>query len=289
MGIYPQPNRWLCGPFALKHALLTLGIVASENELARVAGTDRTGTDETELARAAATFGCELPFFRHEQPEEARVALGSYLRGGIPVLLCILQWSHWVTVVKEERGQFIVLDSREPAVLRVASWSQLRELWVYREANGAAVRALYDLHPVLPRRRTRTRAKFSIQRARYLRREANRPLAQSWNEYVEDLLVLCRPATLWSEDALPFSTFVDMHGVTVLAEVDYWHGEIDRRRARRLLDHMRFVADTYGFMVQPQDEVRTIAGVTTILALWAAREFGIGDVYAPPSQRRRRR
>lgn len=288
MGIYPQPNRWLCGPFALKHGLLTLGIVASETELARVAGTDRTGTDETELARAAAAFGCEFPLHRHEDPETARGDLRAYLRDGIPVLLCIMQWSHWVTVVKEERDQFILLDSREPAVLRVASWTQLRELWVYREAKGSVVRSLYDLHPLLPRGRTRKRAKFSIERARYLRRESNRPLTQAWNEYVEDLLVLCRPVMMWSQDAVPFSTFVDMHGVTILAEVDYWHGRIERRRARQIIAHLRFVADTYGFMVQPQDEVRTIAGITTILTLWAAREFGVGAIYAPPVRRSRR-
>jgi len=28
MGFSPQPNRWQCGPFALKHALVMLGILA---------------------------------------------------------------------------------------------------------------------------------------------------------------------------------------------------------------------------------------------------------------------
>lgn len=283
MGIYPQPNRWLCGPFALKHALLTLGIVASERDVARLAGTDRTGTDEVELARAAAAFGCTLPFFRYEEPETARVALGSYLRDGVPVLLCVLQWNHWVTAVKQEREQYVLLDSRDPAVLRVASWAELRELWVYREAR----RAHFDLHPLLCGRSAHTRAAFSVRRARFLRRPGNRDLARVWNEYVEDLLVLCRPALVWSEDALAFGAFLDRHEVSVLAAVDYWHGDVDRAAARRVLRHLRFVADTYGFVVQPDDEIRTIAGLATILTLWAARRRGVGPVYEPPRVRRR--
>ena len=50
MGIYPQPNLWQCGPFALKHALVALGILRDEKDISRLAGTHWWhGTDEIQL------------------------------------------------------------------------------------------------------------------------------------------------------------------------------------------------------------------------------------------------
>ncbi len=55
MGINPQPNKWQCGPFALKHALMMLGRIVGEKELSRKAGTHWcAGTDEIKLARGSA-------------------------------------------------------------------------------------------------------------------------------------------------------------------------------------------------------------------------------------------
>ena len=33
MGLYEQPNDYTCGPFALKHALVTLGRLADEDSI----------------------------------------------------------------------------------------------------------------------------------------------------------------------------------------------------------------------------------------------------------------
>ncbi|MCW9095494.1 MAG: hypothetical protein OQJ74_06610 [Ignavibacteriaceae bacterium] len=38
MSFYPQPNKYQCGPFALKYALVMLGIFASEKSIAKRAG-----------------------------------------------------------------------------------------------------------------------------------------------------------------------------------------------------------------------------------------------------------
>ena len=75
------------------------------------------------------------------------------------MLLCVDDWSHWLTAVKFEQGKFILLDSRNPKVLTIASWPQLRRLWVYHDEDhdGTEV-TLYDLHPVVPRFRRRTQA-----------------------------------------------------------------------------------------------------------------------------------
>lgn len=280
MGIDQQPNQWQCGPFALKHALLVHGILAPEKGISRAAGTTVHGTDEEGLARAARRYDCELEMVRKHDPERARRELVRYLRKGVPCLICIDEWDHWVTVVKEEKGQFILLDSQEHGVIVIASWGKLRRMWVHHqpdEVDEDMVRTVYDLHPLVPKRRVRTRARFSLERARALRR--NRELARLWDVYVEDLLEICRPRTPRSENVISLGEFLRRHQAMILEELDYWHGEIQLGAARKVLDNMHLVADTYGLVIAADDEKRAIAAIGIILALWAAAAYGIDPVY----------
>ena len=67
MSFYPQPNKYQCGPFALKYALVMLGVFASEKSIAKKAGsTWWAGTDEIGLERAANHYDCRLKYFRRE-------------------------------------------------------------------------------------------------------------------------------------------------------------------------------------------------------------------------------
>ncbi len=290
MGIYPQPNIWTCGPFALKHALAMLGILEDENDIARVAGTHWwNGTDEIGLGKAARRYGCDLLMIRKHDADKARQGLVGYLRRGIPVLLCINEWSHWVTAVKEEKGKFILLDSQEPEVLTIASSAQLRRMWVYHEADEIdedTVHTFFDLHPIVPRFRVRTKAKFSVARARFLRRKANRRLAQLWDVYLADLLALCKPKNPQAQ-AFSMGEFLRRHEQMIVDQVDFWHGSMDARPARQILDNLHFVADTYGLVIHQGDEKRAIAGITAILTLWAAGEYGVDSVYAARKKKRR--
>lgn len=291
MGIYPQSNRWQCGPFALKHALLVHGILVPEREISRAAGTTWHGSDDSQLARAARRYGCDLLMIRRLDPEKARRALLRYLRKGIPCLLCVQEWGHWVTAVKEEKGRFILLDSRDPAVLVIASWPQLKSQWVCHEPDEydeETVYTIYDLHPAVPRGRTRTRAKFSLERAGYLRRRSNREFMRLWDVYVEDLLALCRPRTPLSEKVISLGEFLRRHEAMILDQLDYWHGDIERTAARKVLEQMHLVADTYGLVIPADDEKRAIAAISTILGLWAAARYGVKPVYRVERKRKRR-
>ena len=68
MGIYPQPNLWQCGPFALKHALVVLGVLQDERSITRIAGSHWWyGTDELQLGRAARRYDCDLLMIRRQE------------------------------------------------------------------------------------------------------------------------------------------------------------------------------------------------------------------------------
>jgi len=283
VSIFPQPNLWQCGPFALKHALVTLGIFADENQISKLAGTRASyGTDEQQLARAARKFNCTMPTIRRHTPEGARSELLACLRRGIPALICVSDWSHWITVVKSEQGKYIALDSRDKAVLTILTWSELKNRWVYYEQDEEDKthwERIYDFNPVTPRFRVRTRARFSIARAHYLRRSTNRNLARFWDQYVADLLDICRPRTSLSRRVLSLGEFFRRHEEMIIEQVDYWHGRIERADAGKILDHLKFVADTYGLVIHQEDEKRAIAGITAILTLWAAGESRVKPVY----------
>ncbi len=294
MGFAPQPNTWECGPFALKHALVMLGIFADEKEISRIARADKAwGADETQLARAARRFDCDLTNERAHEPDEAKGLLLEYLGEGIPCLVCVQEWSHWVTVVKEEKGKFILLDSREKAVWTTPAWNQFKKLWVYHQKdanNRDIIASIYDFNPVVPRFRVQTRAMVSLSRARYLRRPENREFARQWDNYVEDLLALCKPRTALSANVLSLGEFLRRHGEMVLDQVAFWHGWVERPRAAKILKNLRFVADTYGLVIHEENEKRAIAGITALLTLWAGGRYGVTPVYQEiPKKPRRRR
>jgi len=283
MGLYPQPNQWQCGPFALKHALITLGIFAEERTITRLSGSHWwNGTDEIQLGKAAKYFGCTMRMIRRHDPEQARREMVGFLRRGIPSLLCVYEWGHWVTVVKAESGKFILLDSKDKAVLTIQTWRELKNNWVFHEQDEEDLKhfeTIYDFHPVIPKFRVRSKAKFSLARAKYLRRPENRGLSRFWDDYVADLLTICKPRTALSEKVISMGEFFRRHEQMILDQVDHWHGDINRREAERILKNMHFVADTYGLVIHVGDEKRAIGGITTILTLWAAAEYGVHPVY----------
>jgi len=283
MGFAPQPNLWQCGPFALKHALVMLGILADEKQITRIAGSEpSSGTDEVELGRAARKFGCDLRVVRRHDPDEARQELVACLKRGNPCLVCVEEWSHWITVVKEEKGRFILIDSRKKAVLSIVPWRQFKNLWVYHQKNDTDVdfiETIFDFHPVVPRFRVSTRAKFSVARAEYLRQSENRQFAREWDKYFEDLLAICKPRTPLSSNVISLGEFLRRHADMIVDQVAYWHGWIERRKAKRILDNMHFVADTYGLVIHEEGEKRAIAGITSLLSLWAGGRYGVKPVY----------
>lgn len=282
MGLYPQPNEWTCGPFALKHALATLGRIADENTIAEHARTHWwSGTDEIQLAKAAHACGCDLPLIRSANEERARRVLVDTLRRKIPVLLCVDDWEHWITVVRHHSGHFVIIDSNLDPVLSIVSWPQLRARWRYRDVDYDAEYppSLYDLHPVEPRFRVSVKADFSEARVRHLRRAENWRLARYWSVYLEDLLEICRPPAVQMVRPLSMGEFLRRNQDLIVSRVVYWHGEIKREEVRRLLVDYRFVAETYGLVIPEAKVRRAVADLAILATMWAIANRGLGEFY----------
>jgi hypothetical protein len=287
MGLYPQPNKWQCGPFALKYSLIMLGKIVDEKEVSRIAGSHWwTGTDEIKLGRAAKAFECELKLIRRSDALEAKRELLLSLYRGRPALLCVDGWNHWITVVGAERGRCVYFDSRKAPVVRIDTWPALRKRWAYAEVDPhdrTRTRTLFDLHPVIPRFRVRSKARFSLKRARYLRRAENHVFATHWDEYFTDLSHICTPRTPLSARVFPMGELLRRHSSMIRQQVSYWHGHVNPRHLSRILRNYQFVADTYDLVVREEDEKRTVVAIAVLIALWAASKVGIGDIYGSTS------
>ncbi|MGH7547134.1 MAG: hypothetical protein ACREMM_03030 [Gemmatimonadales bacterium] len=277
MGIYGQPNSWTCGPFALKHALLAFGVFAREDDLARVAGsTERHGTDEPGLRRAARAHGVEL---RAQRERELRVAdreLRAWLGRGMPVLLCLDQWEHWVTAVAMDGEHVILFDSKYEAPLRAEPWEPVlaRLACRRRYLRGIWTRTLYDLHPVVPRSSAGFRLALTATRARHLLREDAAPLALRWDEYARALLPLSSVpgagAQLWLGSNL--ESFIEARRSAILDLAASGAGDELRARAARAVDGMAFVAGMYQVALRPELEAEAVARLAGIAAELAVFE-----------------
>jgi hypothetical protein len=273
VGLYPQPNDWTCGPFALKHALVMLGRIVSEDRIALVAQTHWwSGTSEIRLVRAARAFDCDLRLSRSLSGDRARAELVHAVRQRRPAILCVDDWGHWITVVRYEAGKFVIIDSDRDPVLDAVSWPQLRARWRYRDTDYDKKEPpeLYDFYAVLPRFRVTVKADFSLARIRFLRRAENHALAARWNEYVEDLMEICRPRSALQTGAISMGEFLRRHQELIIARVVYWHGQIDERSIVKMLRNMRFVAETYGLVIPSALARRAITDLAVLATLHAA-------------------
>ncbi|MDH4045852.1 MAG: hypothetical protein OEW06_15495 [Gemmatimonadota bacterium] len=237
MGFDTQPNAWQCGPFALKHALLALGIVADEGVLTRVSGATEAGADERDLARAAERYGCTLAGERVDSAVDARQRLAVHLRAPTPVLLCVDQWSHWVTAAGMEGDTVVLLDSRERSVFQTVGWSVLQHRLAYRSRRA---RVSYDLHPVIPKRPV-PRARFSIPRVDFLLSDEQRDLVRTWSAYLAALLPVSAMPSAQTAWTVAIGDRLREHAATLLGGLPTRHA----LRSHRSLSHAAFVADTH--------------------------------------------
>lgn len=271
MGLYGQPNSWQCGPFALKHALLALGIFSHEDELARLAGSSETrGTNERQLKRAARLCGAQLLVERHHDPGAARGTLRTRLAGGQPVLLCLDQWEHWVTAVAADGSEVVVFDSKYDLPLRLESWEVLLARLAFRQRRfGCWTRSLYDLHPVTPSR-AGFRLRLAPVRARQLLEPGRAALATRWDFHARTLLALALPSGDQLQLGTPAAGFIAQHGPLILSRAGAIAGRVATESLAHELEGLALAAELFPAVLRPEVEGTAVDRFARALAAAAA-------------------
>ena len=148
---------------------------------------------------------------------------------------------------------------------------------------------------VTPRFRTTVKADFSVERVKFLRRPENQRLARHWNEYLEDLLEICKPPSVRIAQPLSMGEFLRRHAELLMTRVVYWHGDVNRDEVARVLRDLRFVSETYGLVIPASMSRRALADLAIVISLWACADRGVDPMFgaagADPrkSERKRRK
>lgn len=278
MSFYPQPNKYQCGPFALKYALVMLGIFKDEDQLGIIAGsTWWAGTDEFGLARAARRFECKMKHFQSSNPNDARRMLMNELKKGHPCILSVKNWEHWNTVVSYQKGKYVVIDSELDKVVSVQTSTQLLRTWKYIE-KGTDIRS-YDGYALIPKFKVTTRAKFTPVKAKYLMYDKNEDLAKKFDQYTNDLINICNPRTKLSYNFITFSEFLRRNEQNLIRRVANWHGEPTYSELKKILSNMKFVADVYDLIVPEDEEKKAAIDVASLLMMYACGKYGMTPIY----------
>lgn len=277
MSFYPQPNKYYCGPFALKYALVMLGIFKNEHDIARTAGsTWWAGTDEIGLARAAQKFRCRMDYFRSDRPEEALELLDAELDKGIPCILSVNNWGHWLTVLGYEKNQYIIVDSGLEKVIAILTPFQLLKRWRYIDEEGCHS---YDGYAVVPQFKVATKAKFTLEKARMVMYKKNNQLACKWDTYFNDLISICRPRTPFAVNIITVNEFLRRHEKTIIERVAFWHGTPNHKELKRILRNMQLVAEVYDLVIFEEDEKKSMVDLTSIIMMYACGKYGMKPIY----------
>lgn len=133
-----QDSQANCGPFALKNALEALGIKRSAEELEKACGTSATnGTPTKGILKAASKIeGCNPVVLRESKSDVALLKLEHALRRGRPVVICVEQGAHWVSVVGVLGERFLVADAADSELVISLGVAELEAKWRANKYEG---------------------------------------------------------------------------------------------------------------------------------------------------------
>lgn len=278
MSFYPQPNKYQCGPFALKYALVMLGVFKGEDQIGIIAGsTWWAGTDEFGLARAARRFNCQLKHFQSSNPNDARKMLVQHLKKGYLCILSVKNWEHWCTVVNYQKGNFVVIDSELDKVVSVQTSQRLLKRWKYVEQETGIVS--FDGYVLIPKFKAYTKANFTIDQAKSLMYDKNEDLANKWDQYTNDLITICKPRTKLSQNIITFSEFLRRNEQNLVKRVANWHGEPTYSELKKILANMKFVAEVYDLIIPEDEEKKALIDIASILMMYSCGKYGMNKIY----------
>ena len=271
MSFYKQPLMYLCGPFALKYALVMLGRMEDEKEIEEYAGsTWWTGTDEFGLEHAANHYECDLAEIGSENdPGKAVGQLNKYLKRGYPAILCVDKWGHWITVIHHENGKYVCVDSGMRKVIIVIPERELLRRWKYVENKVHT----YSGYVVLPWYKS-PRARFTIETAKKLMSRPYESLALHWDSYFRVLIDIARSKYPSSDYTITFKEFLRRNQKLLVELVADWQGDIEYSELNNIMEDFLFVADVYNMVIHLNDEKSALLNFASVLMLYSTNKYG---------------
>ena len=145
--VYPQRNKWSCGPWALRHCLMKWDLDVDPYTIMELANTTRSaGTSEKNLEVAAKKLGCRYEQHTKNTAKDAKRTILRLLGRGQPLILCIEKWEHWIACLHHSSRGFLIFNSdRHGHVIQLRSWRWLKKKMSYVDKKGTM---LYNIASV---------------------------------------------------------------------------------------------------------------------------------------------
>jgi ABC-type bacteriocin/lantibiotic exporter with double-glycine peptidase domain len=126
-----QAKSYWCGLASIANALEVLGIRRSQREIDRLCHVSpEAGCDEVEMKRALLANGCDVDEWPGIDCDTALRWVDGCMGDGMPVILCVDDDEHWVTVIGTCGPRYIVFDPSRNAGIEVHSPPSLAARWV---------------------------------------------------------------------------------------------------------------------------------------------------------------
>lgn len=138
-----QSTEASCGAAALSNALKAVGVVRSEDEMAKLSGTNSSGTSQAGITKALKSVGREPGKLLEAKSHTAVLRLIMALQCGHPVILCVDDWEHWVVAVGllgvAGYPRIVVVDSASLELTHVYSIEDVVSRWGHNKKKFSGV------------------------------------------------------------------------------------------------------------------------------------------------------
>lgn len=135
-----QARKFTCGPASITNALEVYGEYFQEETIAEWAKTTPQGTSASGIEKAILQAGYTPQKFQHRDATVARQDLETCVTLGVPVILCVDSWEHWVALVGRMNGRAVVADSASNHLILFPEWPDLITRWKYKGSRYSGIR-----------------------------------------------------------------------------------------------------------------------------------------------------
>ncbi|HLP17964.1 MAG TPA: hypothetical protein VK470_17025 [Bacteroidota bacterium] len=173
-----------CGKYALRHALLLLGIPVSQREASAATQVPpwkamQRGTNEAEIKRGLKEFNCTGIEYTGRSRRAFTAHVNACIRRGMPLIITTDHDEHWAVIAgRKSRSMYYWIDSAEPEVIGAWKWNDILE-WIDN--------TVYYAIGVLPKNPSQLEHSLVQNFAEIAPLMKDATLRQYWGYYLDDL------------------------------------------------------------------------------------------------------
>ena len=276
-----------CGPCSLSYCLHVLGIDADQHEVARASGLSywgryKRGHDETDIRRAASSYRIDCQFMpesRKHAGEEFSDRLRQHLTKGLPALLLVKDFEHWVGLIGHirETDTFIINDPnlRQPLFSRWSEKGLLINAWNEADADKHGEPSQYFAILVDRKDEKGPRWRITDEFLKLCETGSGETAVGMTQDLREIAKRACHGRTP-IRGGEPLSEMLARHEETIVRSAYHWVGgrhRISMADVRRQFRDYRVIADAAGLRIRRNaDDAAIVAQLTSLMTTFIWKE-----------------